>query len=179
MNHLPDETEFNQPPFPKLSKYAADALDGIDTFASCENFQANSAPSIGERRVIVHLESADDAKPSAAQINAYRYLKENEARVTAALLAGLYQDYPQIREAYGGIEPEYLPEIAQAADLRRAIEPLNVHINREAKDGCAYIGFECDCLWDEEHGLGVMMLRDEYVGCNDAEAAWNLDLARS
>lgn len=179
MNYLPDETEFARFPFPKLIKFTENLREGTDTFASWRDFQANAEPSNGELRIFVYLESMGDEKPSAAQTTAFRYLKENESQVTAALLAGLYNDYPQIREVYGGIEPEYLPEIEQTADLRRMIRPLNIHINLEAKDNCAYIGFECDCLWDEEHGLGIMMHRDEYIGCNDAEAAWNLDLAQS
>lgn len=179
MELTPNQNNIEPSPFPPLSEYAADLLEGVDFFASWRDFQANGEPSSGEIRIFVYLESADDSAPSAAQINAYRNLKENESEVTMSLLAGLYRDYPQIREVYGGIEPEYLPEITQPTEFRRVIKPLNLHINTEAKDGCAYIGFECDCLWDEEHGLGIMMHRSEYIGCNDAEAAWNLDLAQS
>lgn len=166
-------------PFPPLAEYGSDSLKGVDFFVSWQNFQANDEASNGEIVVVFHLENENERVPSAAQTNAYRYLKENEASVTASVLAGLFADYPQIREVYGGIEPEYLPVIEQPEDFRRLIKPLFIHINAESKDDCAYIGFEFDCLWDIEHGLGVMTHRSEYVGCNDAEAAWNLDLARS
>lgn len=179
MNESPDELIVKQPPFPPLSKYGSDSLKGTDFFASWQNFQANDDASNGEIEIIVHLENSDGQTPSAAQINAYRYLKENEPSVTANVLAGLFADYPQIREVYGGIEPEFLPVIEQPEDFRRLIKPLFIRINAESEDDCAYIGFELDCLWDIEHGLGVMTHRNEYIGCNDAEAAWNPDLARS
>ncbi len=166
-------------PFPPLAEYGSDSLKGKDFFVSWQNFQANDEASDGEIVVIIHLENEDERLPSAAQTNAYRYLKENESSVTASVLAGLFADYPQIREVYGGIEPEFLLIIEQPEDFRRVIKPVFIRINAESEDDCAYIGFEFDCLWDIEHGLGVMTHRDKYIGCNDAEAAWSLDLARS
>ena len=176
MTDQPNRRTFESP-FPPLTG-ESDSLEGKDYFASWQGFQANDEPLDGELRIVVIVENADGA-PSAAQTNAYRFLKENESSVTENVLRGLFSDYPQIREVYGGIEPEYLPAIEQAEDFRRLIKPINVYINSEAEDDYAYVGFECDCLWDIEHGLGVMMHKDKYVGYNDAEAAWNLDLARS
>ena len=178
MNQPPNERDFNQTIFPPLSSYDSGLLRGNDFFSSWKGFRVDGDASNGEIPILVYLENEEDRKPSSAQINAYRYLKENESAVTESLLVGLFADYLQIRAAYD-IDPEYIPAIERAEDFGRLIKPINIHINSESEDDFAYIGFEFDCLWDIEHGLGVMMHRTEYIGCNDAEAAWNLDLARS
>ena len=36
----------------------------------------------------------------------------------------------------------------------------------------AYIGFELGCVWDEEHGLGVMTHRDRVVDVGGADTAF-------
>ncbi len=178
INKKENEMFFEQPPFPPL-KIETDSLEGKDFFASWQGFQANGEALNGEIRIVVITAESADNLPSAVQTNAYRFLRENEAQVTAAILDGLFADYPQIREVYGGIEDEYLPEISVAEYFCRLIKPLSIYINEQSKDGFAYIGIEFDCLWDEEHGLGVMTRQSEYIGCNDAPAAWSLDLAQS
>lgn len=178
MNQPPNEYISDQTIFPPLSSYDSGLLKGSDFFSAWKGFRADGDASSGEIPIFVYLDNEEERKPSAAQINAYRYLKENESAVTESLLLGLFADYPQIRAVYD-IDPEYIPVIERAEDFRRLIKPINIHINSESEDGYACIGFEFDCLWDIEHGLGVMMHRTEYIGCNDAEAAWNLDLARS
>lgn len=178
MNNQKSEKIYEQPPFPSLTIYT-DTLEGVDFFASWKDFRANDEICDGNISVSVDVSQSPDRKPSAVQTNAYKFLKENEAQITQAILAGLLIDYPQIREVYGGIEDEYLPNIETAEDFRRVIRPIRIHINEEEENESAYIGFEFDCLWDVEHGLGVMTRRLEYIGCNDAEAAWNLSLAQS
>jgi hypothetical protein len=178
MNEQSNDIIIEQPPFPLLTKQSG-SFEGTDTFASWQNFQAGDEDLPNEViRIVVNLENPNDELPSVAQTNAYNFLKENEALITQKITEGLFVDYPQIRVVYEGIEPEYIPEIDQPADFRRLIKPINIHINSESMDEFAYIGFEFDCLWDIEHGLGVMMHKTKYIGCNDAEAAWNLALAQ-
>ncbi|WP_443147011.1 DUF6985 domain-containing protein [Paenibacillus sp. HWE-109] len=37
-------------------------------------------------------------------------------------------------------------------------------INKYLINGIGYFGFEFDCLWDEEHGFGVMLFRKGEMG---------------
>lgn len=179
MNEQSDDNVTEKQLFPLLTKQS-DTLEGNDKFASWQNFQIGNENSSTESiRVVVNLEDSRDELPSVAQMNAYKFLKENEVNITQKVIEELFLDYPQIRAVYEGIEPEYLPEIDQPEDFHRLIKLINVYINSESMDEFSYVGFEFDCLWDIEHGLGVMVHKDKYIGCNDAEAAWNLELAQS
>jgi hypothetical protein len=104
-------------------------------------------------------------------VAAYAFLKANEAAVAAAVLKGIFEQYPRLRENYGydkAEAEEYMPEIGSPADLRNLIGLGNVHVLPVVKDGMAYVGFEFGCTWDEEHGLGVMTYGTRVLSVGDA-----------
>lgn len=129
--------------------------------------------------------------PSQEQIKALEFLLQNEELVCTNLLKAVFEIYPKEREvfrkAYGysndmdeeekeDFEEEYgydVPVIEQPGELKDLIKLHTIHIQSTAKDGIAYLGYEFDCNWEEEHGLGVMMHGSRVIEIGPAEVAFN------
>lgn len=180
------------PPFPEL------VLDGYswtcqmqqDFWAGCctrvDAYRGNQ-PSDGKIRLCI---SPVAGPPCAEQVAAYEYLLSNSESVYASLLKAVFDVYPSLRsdyrEGYGysddmddeekeEFEEEYgewVPALSEPADLKTVVRPINIHISTSAKDGVAFFGFEFDCNWDEEHGLGVLMHRDRVLEVGQADTSF-------
>ncbi|MBD2089014.1 hypothetical protein H6F67_03990 [Microcoleus sp. FACHB-1515] len=165
------------PPFPLLN-WTDYAWEFIEFFPSWQNFQANRQPSTGQIKINIFVDGLGDRHPPLPeQAIAYQFLKENEQAVTNALLQGVFDRRLAIREVYFCNEPELNPPIDRIDDIRKIIAPHRIYFNSESKDGCAYLGFAFDSVWDIEHGFGVIMHKTQFIGWAEAEAAFNLDLA--
>jgi len=106
---------------------------------------------------------------SQAQFNAIKFLKENEQRMQEVLLHGLLKEHPNTKEIY----KDAMPKIETISDYKDTLEVGFIHIMNCEKDDHAYIGFELECSWDDEHGVGVMMHRDRLVKIGLAEESFN------
>ena len=173
-----------QPPFPAL-EWDDVAWSGRERLSSWKAYRIRTAPlgrpargGQGAVQVSVMAESPQ-ARPTREQIAAYAYLKENEARLTEAIVQALFREYPRLRSSrLGCFEDEetgarVLPDIGEPRGLERLIGLHTVHVRLEAHEGVAYLGFELGCSWDEEHGLGVVAHRDRVVEIGDASTAFD------
>ena len=65
---------------------------------------------------------------------------------------------------------------------RTSLAPLmglsGVHVLAVTRDGAAYIGFEFGCVWDGEHGAGVMTHRGQVVATGQADVSFLAWVAR-
>jgi len=111
--------------------------------------------------------------PSEEQAVAYRYLLDHDKAVHQAILVYLVAAYPDVRDKYGPyIDSADLPDVRQPADLERLIGLSTVHILRTAYGRAAYVGFEFGCIWDSEHGLGIMTHEDRVIEMGGADASF-------
>jgi hypothetical protein len=114
--------------------------------------------------------SRDGEEPSAAQGDAFRYLVENEAKVLEAVMRRTFSLYSKCidnwREDWR-MDPkdaEYLmPSIESPDRLRRLMRLRSVAIQEAEEGGIANVTFHFDCTWDEEHGWGVTVRKDQVV----------------
>lgn len=116
----------------------------------------------------------EDPKIHEEHIRAYKFLMDNQEQIINAILSCLYDRYPEIKGTYEDGEEEgeeYLPDVKDISDLKPLIELYHVHIIDVFKNGIAYIGYEFNCTWDEEHGLGVMMFKDRIVDIGGSDTA--------
>jgi hypothetical protein len=184
-----DPTERPKPPmlemapFPKLTLRVQ--WDGVDVLASWKGFQSrggyytsrdSEAPSTGEVRVFVMQPPGDvvDTPPCEEQVAAYQYLKEHEPEVTGAVLRGVLEYYGSLRPDYvsPGEDDAHMPAISTTDQLRPLMGLGLVHVHDLAKERIAYIGFECGCTWDPEHGVGIMMHKDRVVSVGQGDTAF-------
>lgn len=174
------------PPFPALA-WDGYFWTGAVRLASWAGFQSRRGPygsrdrraaSRGEARLSVHVPLAPDgtpALPDAAQRRAFAYLAQHEAAVAAAIHRRLLKVYPSEREAAIDADDELeevLPVVKDVAGLRAVVGINTVHVLPVSSKQHAYVGFECGCEWEEEHGWGAMTHRARVVADGHADHAF-------
>ena len=180
---MPESTEetLNVPPFPPL---LWDTFRWVGTISlpAWAGFQSRlgaygsvDSPSPSDGRVDLGLSvGREKGSPTSQQIAAYQHLIDNQEIIQDAILKSVFEIYPQWQEDFGyedDEKEEYMPDLADANDLRNLIGLSNIHLHREYKDGVSYIGFEFGCMWDDEHGLGAMMHMGRVVDIGGADAS--------
>jgi len=74
----------------------------------------------------------------------------------------IYRYYQDMREAWG--PDEDIPDIASAADVWKHVQfGGEIELGRRAKDGLVYASLECNCDWEPEHGLQIVLRNGEVV----------------
>ncbi len=134
-------------------------------------------PNTGQVTLHIVDQLTNDPDPTPAQLNAINYLIDSEQYVFAKLLEHVLADYPRIREMYAGMDEEDMlrdcPPISEPDEMKKLIGVGNVFIHLEEVDGIANIGFECGCTWDEEHGHGIVMNREDLIRIGQADIAFS------
>jgi hypothetical protein len=134
-------------------------------------------PSDGTTRLAVRPPTGEpQTPPSAEQAAACRFLINHQESIRDAILAAVFDQYPDYRAAYYedfDLDPSdgTLPELARPEQLKDLIGLASILIHTVAKDGVAYVGYEFGCAWEEEHGLGAMTHRDRVVTVGGADVS--------
>ena len=71
-----------------------------------------------------------------------------------------------------------LLEVNEPDDLRPLIGLSSVHVLDVFHDGAACVGFEFGCVWDEEHGAGVMTHLGQVIATGQADCSFVEWIAR-
>jgi hypothetical protein len=126
-----------------------------------------------------------DPKIEDEHVAAFHYIVENQNAIRDIVLKVLFKNYKDLQDYYGYEDEElerFMPNINEINDLKNLIGLLNVHIMNVHKDGMAYFGLEFDCTWDEEHGFGVMIYKNNVVELGVADISiltWVAERANS
>lgn len=135
---------------------------------------SDARPSDGTARLTVDARAG--AHPTPEQVAAFGHLLANESAVAEAVVLALLDRYPGEREAYLDAydleESDEVPEVTDAAGLRRLVGLYAVHVLSLARDGVACVGFEFGCVWDEEHGAGVMTHGGRVIAVGQADCSF-------
>jgi hypothetical protein len=157
------------PPFPLLT-WNGYSWVGKVVLPSWAGFQSRSGPyaSVSENRpsdgsARLTVEGEEKSRQSPEQVAAFRHLLDNEVVVARAVGVALLNYYPEERaaylDAYDLQESEEVSKITEVEGLRVLVGLSSVHVLSVAQDGVACSGFEFGCVWDTEHGGGVMTPR--------------------
>jgi hypothetical protein len=143
----------------------------------------STEPSDGSTHLSVDTKDGNDrGLPTAEQVAGFRHLIENEEAVAAAVGRALVDYFTGVKDAYlddyDEGEVEGLPDISEPDELRPLIGLSGVHVLSVAREGAAYIGFEFGCVWDEEHGAGVMTHLGRVVATGQAADSFMAWIAR-
>lgn len=114
--------------------------------------------------------------PSQVEIAATLWVIENEAAISQALLASLFQEYRNLQDLYGYTGEERLklmPDVNSPEELLSLIRLNTLYIHRNQKDGVPYSGFGFGCTWEEEHALGILMHGTRTVKIGWADTAFD------
>lgn len=152
-----------------------DNYQGLLSLDSWKDFQSrqvifrsketNSIPD-GFVKVRVEGKQVESVKTTTlAQVNAIEFLINHSDKIRDALLTGLLNELSDLKEAYNNLTTN----INGIENMKKLIGLSYLHVMSSDKDDFAYIGFELDCEWDEEHGIGVIMHKDRIVKIGQAE----------
>lgn len=160
------------PPFPLL-RWDDGFWSGEIALPSWAGFRTDEGRRArGDGIAWVDVTCSDDAgrtRPTPEQAAAFRHLIDHEAEVATAVGLALVEHYPG--EEDGGDEDED-DEITEPAGLVSLVELARVHVLAVAQGGAAYLGFEFDCAWDEEHGAGVLTHLGRVVAAGHADVSF-------
>lgn len=176
------------PPFPTLTwnDYSWAAEVRLPSWAGFQSRRgpyasvSDARPSDGTARLTVDAEA--QAPPTQEQVAAFQHLLDNEAAVAEAVALALLDYYPGEREAYLDAydieESDDVPEVTDITGLCRLVGLSSVHVLSLARDGVACVGFEFGCVWDGEHGAGVMTHRGRVIAVGQADCSFVEWMAR-
>jgi hypothetical protein len=108
-------------------------------------------------------------------IDAYNYAIQNQSSIRESIIRILMEKYPEMKSEYGYDQDEaeeFMPDVKNKEGFKDLIGLLRVHIMNVFKNGTAYTGYEFTCTWDEEHGFGVMMHKDNVVEMGGADMSF-------
>ncbi len=100
-------------------------------------------------------------------VNAYNYIIENSEIIKKSILDFLLVEYRVQQKHY-----EDLPDINTINQLEKLIQLRNIYIHNTFEDNMAHVGYEFDCEWEIEHGLGFKMFKDRVLDCGHADSAF-------
>jgi hypothetical protein len=169
------------PPFPPLKwdDYGWAGEIKLPSWAGFASQPGSRSKKVTDGTARLHVaveDSEEQTPPTAAQVKAMRHLLDNEAKVAATVLKAVFEIYPEAKAEYesdyGEEEGETLPDIDKPSGLRTLMRLAHVHVLYVAKADVAYVGFEFACVWEEEHGAGVMTHRGSIVKVGHADTSF-------
>jgi hypothetical protein len=135
--------------------------------------------SDGSVKVVFAPEGRDEAPLADSEIRLVRWAVQHADAMQRSLLHGLLQQYPSLRQNYADfVEPDEMPPVETVDEFRTLIGLVSINVHQLEKGGVPYVGFELGCMWDNEHGLGVLMHGTRVVEIGGADTAILLWIAR-
>ncbi len=111
----------------------------------------------------------DFEKPQVFQQNALNYFIENQTKIFDSLCQGVIEHYPNLIKLYGSV---IVPDLKLISDVKHNISISTIHILGDEKDNFSYLGFDCGCTWDDEHGLGIVMHKERCIEIGQHDTAF-------
>ncbi|MDF1697815.1 MAG: hypothetical protein P1U56_18350 [Saprospiraceae bacterium] len=113
----------------------------------------------------------DEMEPGQEQINAINFLIANQSELVHLITKEIWSQWDEIEDDHEYEQYTEAPKIQSPKDIEKIISVHSIYIDAFHKNGIAYIGIEGDCLWDEEHGIGLVIHKDRVVQFGGAEEA--------
>ncbi len=123
-----------------------------------------------------------DEPLTEAEINLVRWVVDHEKEVHDAILEGLFENHPGIREEWLEYIPEgqverCVPAVGSPEDFDNYIGINAIYVHQIDDGQAPYIGIELWCPWDDDHTQGILMHGTDVLEIGDAMLAITLDYA--
>lgn len=149
--------ELEAPPFPRLLWDHAGFWVAEASFPAWAGSTTILVPTRGPR-----------SRPSKAQAAAFLETAANGARLREVVLDAVFERRAELEAHVGAPKTRGL---SRPEDLDPLLPLVAVHLHDRSKGGRAYVGFEMECPWDPEHGLGVTLHGTRVVAVGSADVA--------
>ena len=117
----------------------------------------------------------DNPTVNEQHLNAYNFILQNENLIKDKILQSLFSEYQILRgdNSFNDDEDEQsMPNVKEKNEFSNLIELSQVHILNVSKDNIAYFGFQFNCKWDEEHGLGILFHKERVVKIGGSDVSF-------
>ena len=156
--------------------YQFEAFKGLQSRGGSYTSKSSEKESDGTVSLTMNDDTSESPDPSQEQVNAINYLIKNSDEVKKVMRKGIDSIYEDLKNQYGYDENEpetkkWFPIIDRLEDYDKVFGVGNVFIQLPSKDDYSYVGIECGCTWDEEHGLGFLLHKNRLVGIGSADEA--------
>jgi hypothetical protein len=121
----------------------------------------------------ISIETLGNDEPTAAQRAAYEFLENNEESVSDTVIHAIFEYYQFVQaEDPNWFDDWDCPEIDSPSDLAGLIEIAGVVVTPFESNGTALVGFQFQCDWDVERGLGVLLEKNQVIDVGEGEVAY-------
>lgn len=134
----------------------------------------NQELSDGTVEIVFAPEGRDNSPLQEDELLLVQWFLDNEARVSDAVKAAIFDVYPSLIAEYdltAEEQAEVMPAVLERDGLQRLIGLYSVNVHQTRNGAEPYLGFEFGCTWDDEHGLGVLMHGNRVVEVGGADTA--------
>ncbi len=161
-------------------EYNFDAFKGLQSRRGSYTSMSSNKVSNGTVSLTINDDTCDSPDPYKEQLAAINYLIENPTLIRKTMREGVASIYESLKIRYDYQEEDEdsqmsFPKINNLSEYDRVFGVGNVYVQLPSKDGFAYIGIECGCTWDDEHGLGFLLHKNRLVSIGSADEAFNWD----
>lgn len=159
-------------------EYQFDAFKGLQSRRGSYTSKSTEDESDGTVRVNILDELNNETEPTEEQINAINYIIKNPQKIRRTLFTALENEYPKLKEMYDyDIEDEdskeWFPDVESLEEFKNVFGVANMFVMLPKKEKSAYIGLECGCTWDDEHGLGFLLHENRLIKIGSADEAFS------
>ena len=139
--------------------------DGLSVYLPYKNLFNETYNSDGYEEFpeieIAFQDTEDKEEPSIEQINALEYLIQHSFELSNFISEYIFNEREVLLEK--GFQIEAIKE------PKKNYRFSTIYIDDEYRDNFSFIGMTGICSWDEEHGFGVVLFKNEIIDFGD----WN------
>lgn len=130
-----------------------------NVFSDCDSIELN----VGGEEITASINEIHN--------NGYLYIISNQEVILNKLLSYIYGYYCQVWDEYE--LHQYFDFVPNENEIVCTIKPHRIYILNFENEGIPYIGYEFYCDWENEHGLGIMLHKEELVDIGFADIAFS------
>lgn len=119
--------------------------------------------------IVNSKEDGEGFGASPEQHAAYFHLLDHQEEIRQLIIGVLKQLFPKLLAdeyaSYDTMSDMFPPlsALVEGFDFRNYIGPASINIEKDVKDGLAYLTWHFHCTWDAEHGFDVITHGDRLI----------------
>lgn len=124
--------------------------------------------------LLINSENEEPVKPCSGQENAWKEFIEQYPAIYQKILSAVFYYYNELRPKYiqmGGPWVKLMPAIENEKHLENLLTLNSITISWPYNSAGVKLGLSYSCAWDEEHGLGVVVVGNEIIKVGSADCA--------
>lgn len=152
----------------------------------CHNYHmTNTSLTVGPWKFKLHFGSdivdfdVMKFRQTPSVLSTLRFVAGHQIELQQIITKAIKKEYQKAQTDREAFDPEFvdeiLPSVTTDQQLLSLVTPLSVNIFETAKNKYHFVGFEFDCTWDEEHGIGITTYQTKLIthgGASTALTEW-------